>query len=182
MGFLGLIFEVTHPGFGFPGIAGVICLILAFYSFSVLPLNYAGIILIVLGIIFFIVEAFTPSFGMFTLGGIISFILGSIMLFNQPKIIKVSFELIIPLAIILGLFSIFILAKIVQAHRRKSPSGKEGLIGEEGVAYSDILKKGKVFIHGEIWNATSEDEIKKDEAVEVMGVRGLTLIVKKRGG
>ena len=182
LGFLGLIFEVTHPGFGFPGIAGIICLILAFYAFSVLPVNYAGVALIVLGLIFFVVEAFTPTFGMFTLGGIISFLLGSIMLFNQPETIRVSYEFIIPTAIIFGLTSVFVLTKIIQIHRKPPPSGKEGLIGKEGTAYSDISNNGKVFIHGEIWNAVSEEEIKKDEPVQIIEVKGLTLVVKRKEG
>ena len=180
LGFLGLIFEVTHPGFGFPGIAGTICLLLSFYALSILPINYAGLTLIILGLIFFIVEAFTPTFGLFTLGGIISFILGSIMLFNQPEFIKVSLKTIVPLVVTLGTFSLFVLTKIIQAHFRKSLSGKEGLIGKVGTAYTDISQSGKIFIHGEIWNAQSDEEIKKEEKVEVIRVEGLTLTVKKK--
>lgn len=180
LGFLGLIFEVTHPGFGFPGVAGIICLILSFYAFSILPVNYAGLTLIILGIIFFIVEAFTPTFGLFTLGGVTSFALGSIMLFSGPKFIKVSLTMIIPLALGLGLFSLFICAKIIQGHLKKSKSGKEGLIGEKGTAYTNISKRGKVFIHGEIWNAIASEEVKKGEEIEVIDVKNLTLTVKRK--
>jgi membrane-bound serine protease (ClpP class) len=180
LGFLGLIFEVTHPGFGFPGITGIICLILAFYALSILPINYAGLTLLILGLIFFIIEAFTPTFGMFTLGGIISFSLGSVMLFNQPEFIKVSFKIIVPLTITLSVFSLFILTKIIQAHFKKPKSGRESLISEEGLAKTTIHKKGKIFIHGEIWNAVSEEEIKRGEKVEVIDIKGLTLLVKKK--
>ena len=90
-----------------------------------------------------------------------------------------SLKIIFPVVIALGLFSFFILAKIIQAHSRKSPSGKEGLIGEKGIAHTDILRKGKVFVHGEIWNAVSKEEIKKEEKIEIVTVKGLTLTVKK---
>jgi len=180
LGFLGLIFEVTHPGFGFPGIAGTISLILAFYALSILPLNYAGLILIILGIIFLIVESLTPTFGMFTLGGIISLFFGSIMLFNQPMLIRVSFKVFIPLIIFLTSLTLFLLGKVLVAHRQKSKVGKEGLIGEEGIAQTDIVKKGKILIHGEIWDAVSSNPIKEGEAVSVEKIKGLKLFVKRK--
>lgn len=178
LGFLGLIFEVTHPGFGFPGIAGIICLILAFYAFSILPINYAGLVLIILGIIFFIVEAFTPTFGMFTLGGIVSFSFGSIMLFNQPAFIKISYKVILALILTLSALSFFLLSKIIAALRQRPRTGKDALIGEEAVAFTNITKKGKVFLHGEIWNAVGTN-IKKGDKVIVEKVKGLKLFVKK---
>ena len=181
LGFLGLIFEVTHPGFGFPGVFGIICLILSFYAFSILPVNYAGIALIVLGIIFFIVEAFTPTFGLFTLGGVASFILGSTLIFSGPGFLKVSLAMIIPVALSFGLFSLFVCTRIIKTHLKKAKTGREGLIGESGTAYSDIAKKGKVFVHGEIWNAVTTGEgIKKEEEIEVVDVKGLILVVKKK--
>jgi len=184
LGFLGLIFEVTHPGFGFPGIAGIICLLLSFYAFSILPVNYAGVALIVLGIIFFIVEALTPTFGMFTLGGVIAFFLGSIMLFNQPQFIKVSLKLILPLVIMLAGFSLFILSKAIATMRQRPKVGKESLIGLEAIALTNIKanKKGQVSFHGEIWKARACEDIKKDETVIVTGIKGLIVEVKKKGG
>lgn len=182
LGILGLIFEVSHPGFGFPGIFGIICLILAFYSLSILPVNYAGISLIVTGIIFLVVEAFTPSFGLFTLGGILCFLLGSTLLFNRLNFLQISLKIVIPLVIALSIWSLFILTKLIQSSLRKSKTGKDALLGEEGRAYTHIQKKGKVFIHGEIWEAFSEEPIKKGEKVEVEAVRGLTLKVRKKGG
>lgn len=180
LGFLGLIFEITHPGFGFPGIAGTICILLAFYAFSILPLNYAGLALILLGIIFLIVEVFTPAFGMFTIGGVTSLVLGSMMLFNQPLLIKVSFKVFLPLIGTLTLFTLFLLNRAISIHRLKVITGKEGIIGEEGTAYTDINKTGKVFLHGEIWNASSPYPIKKGEEVIVVGLERLKLVVKKK--
>jgi len=187
LGFLGLIFEVTHPGFGFPGIAGTICLILAFYALSILPVNYAGIILIVLGLIFLIAEAFTPTFGLFTFGGIASFFFGSIMLFNQPKFISVSLKLILPLIILLGIFSLFILSKVIAIMRQRPSTGKEALVGKKGEALTKInaKKTGKVLLEGGIWEAKTEDDINKGEEVLVIKLAGLTLYVKsvnKKGG
>ena len=180
LGFLGLVFEVTHPGFGFPGIAGIICIVLSLYAFSVLPVNYAGLALIILGIIFFIVEAFTPTFGLFTFAGLVSFILGSVLLFRGPQSLKVSPKIIIPLSIAMAVWSLFILGKVLQIRLKKPQTGKEALIGQSGVAHSAIYKKGKVSIHGELWNATSKDKIAKGEEVEVVNIKGLVLEVKRK--
>lgn len=180
LGFLGLIFEFTHPGFGFPGIGGIICIILALYAFSILPVNYAGLALIILGLIFFIVEAFTPTFGVFSLAGIISFILGSVLLFREPSTFKVSLKIITPLGLAILAWSIFIFGKVIQIRLKKPKTGKEALIGERGQALTDISNKGKVFIHGEIWQAKSKEEIKKGEEVEVVKIKGLTLEVKRK--
>ena len=180
LGFFGLIFEVTHPGFGFPGIAGIISLILAFYALSILPVNYAGIILIVLGVVFFVVEAFTPTFGMFTLAGLVCLFLGTIMMFNQPQLIKVSYEYFLPVAIFFAFLSLFLLGKIIAAQRRKPSTGSEGLIGKEAEALTDIEKQGKVRIASEIWDATSLEKINKGEKVVIEKVEGLKLWVKKR--
>ena len=182
LGFLGLLFEITHPGFGVPGVIGLIFLILAFYAFSILPINYAAVALIILGILFLAIEAFTPTFGIFTLGAIIALSFGSVMLFNQPLLIKVSFKVFAPVIIFLAGLSIFLLKKVISAHLMKSRVGKEGLIAAEGLAHTHIQKQGKVLIHGEIWNASSLESIKKGEAVIVENVKGLKLLVKKKEG
>ncbi|MBU4140899.1 MAG: nodulation protein NfeD [Candidatus Omnitrophica bacterium] len=183
LGFFGLLYEITHPGFGFSGLAGIISLLLAFYAFQVLPTNYAGVFLVVLGISFFIIEAFTPAFGAFTLAGIVSLVFGSTILFNQPyEFLKVSLKIIIPVAVSLGLISTFLLTRIIKAHRRKAISGGEGLIGQTALARTDISPEGKVFIHGEIWDAQSGEKIRKGEKVVVEKVEGLKLTVKKSGG
>ncbi|MBN3038233.1 MAG: nodulation protein NfeD [Candidatus Omnitrophica bacterium] len=180
LGFFGLIYEVTHPGFGFPGIAGIICLLLAFYAFQVLPTNYAGLALIILGLAFFVIEAFTPTFGAFTLAGVVSLVFGSTILFNQPyEFLRVSLRLIIPTAVGLGLIFTFLVTQVIRAHRRKTTVGAEALVGQVGLAKSNISEEGKVFIHGELWDAESKDKIKKGEKVEIEKVEGLKLIVKK---
>ena len=180
LGFFGLLYEITHPGFGFSGLAGIISLLLAFYAFQVLPTNYAGLALIILGIAFFVIEAFTPAFGAFTLAGIVSLVFGSTILFNQPyRFLKVSLSVIIPVAAALGLISTFLVALAIKAQRKKVLSGKEALLGEKGTARTNIARRGKVFIHGEIWDAQSNRQIKKGEAVIVEKVEGLKLTVKK---
>ncbi len=181
LGFLGLIFEITHPGFGFPGIAGAIFLLLSFYTLNILPVNYAGIALIALGIIFFVVEAFTPTFGMFTLAGVISLSLGSLIMFNQPQVIKVSYFTFLPVIIFFSFVSLFLLSKVIISQKRKPKTGMEALVGKTGVAKTDIdRKKGKVVIGSEIWDATSSSLIKKGEEVIIEGAEGLKLIVRKK--
>ena len=180
LGFLGLIVEFTHPGFGLPGIAGLICVILALYAFSVMPVNYAGFILIILGIIFLVIESFTPTFGIFTLGGITALFFGSIMLFNQPLFTRVSFKVFIPVIVSISAILLFVVGKAIKAQRQKSKAGKEGLIGEKGIALSTIHKKGKVRVHGEIWDAASKNRIDKNDEIIVEGISGLTLHVAKK--
>jgi membrane-bound serine protease (ClpP class) len=182
LGFLGLLFEVTHPGVGFPGIAGLICLILAFYAFNVLPVNYAGMALIILAIILFIAEALTPTFGLLTLGGLTCMVLGSLMLIKSPfSIMQISLKLILPVAIPIAGITIFLVGAVLKTHLKKIKTGKEGLIGETAVAISPIKTKGKVFIHGEIWQAKnlSKERIAKDETVTIKDIKGLTLYVEK---
>lgn len=180
LGFFGLLYEITHPGFGFPGLAGIISLLLAFYAFQVLPTNYAGIFLIVLGISFFIIEAFTPTFGAFTLAGIVSLVFGSTILFNQPyEFLKVSLKIIIPVAVSLGLISTFLITRVIKIHRRKTITGKDALVGQTALARTNIAPEGKVFIHGEIWDARSSEKILKGEKVIIEKIDGLKLEVKK---
>ncbi len=180
LGFYGLLFEVTHPGIGFPGIAGVICLILALYAFHTLPTNYAGIALIILGIILFIAEVNVPSFGLLTLGGVVSMTLGSLILFDSPySFLRVSLSIIIPLVAATAVITIFLIGAVIRAHRRKSAVGKEGLVGEEGTCEVRIAPEGKVFVHGEIWDAVSEEVIEKGEKVLVQDIKKMKLKVKK---
>lgn len=180
LGFFGLLYEITHPGFGFPGLAGIISLLLAFYAFQVLPTNYAGLALIILGLGFFIIEAFTPTFGAFTLSGIVCLVFGSTILFNQPsEFLKISLKLILPVAFSLGAISTFLLTQVVKAHRKKTISGADALLGQSGLAKTNISPEGKVFIHGELWDAQSDEGIRKGEKVIIEKVEGLKLIVKK---
>ncbi len=181
LGFYGLFFELTNPGSIFPGVIGGICLILAFYSFQTLPVNYAGLLLIILAIIMFILEVKIISHGILTLGGIISMILGSIMLFESPiPFMKLSLYIILPAVIITALFFSLTFRLAFKAYKRKPVTGLEGLIGEKGIAFTDITKDGgMVSLHGERWTAYSDEPITKGERIVIEAVEGLTVKVKK---
>jgi membrane-bound serine protease (ClpP class) len=182
IGIYGIIFELSNPGAIFPGVIGAICLILAFYSLQTLPINYAGVGLLLLGIILFVLELKYPSFGLLTLGGIACFVLGSIMLFDYADpAFKLSISVIIPVTIITALFFAFLLRLIYKAHKRKPVTGVEELTGLRGIAKTDITTRGgMVMVHGELWQAICDkDIIKKDEEIIVEEVRGLTLKVRK---
>ena len=179
LGFYGIFFELTNPGAIFPGVIGALSLILALYSFQTLPVNYAGVMLIVLGIILFILEIKVTSFGMLTIGGIISMTIGSIMLFDSPlPFFSLSLKVILPAVIITALFFSLTIYLVVKAYKRKPVTGVEGLDGLTGEAKTDIHDKGQVFIHGEIWSAWSEEAIKAGEKVVVVEVDNLKLKVK----
>lgn len=184
LGFYGLFFELTNPGAIFPGVFGGICLILAFYAFQTLPVNYAGLLLIILAIILFILEVKVTSYGVLTIGGVIAMVIGSLMLFESSgPFIKLSLYLILPAVIVTALFFTLIIGLALQAYKRKPVTGTEGLIGTEGAARTDITKNsGTVSLHGEIWSAYSDDNIAKDDKIEVESVSGLKLKVRKKGG
>ncbi|MEW6740266.1 MAG: NfeD family protein [Nitrospirota bacterium] len=181
LGFYGLFFELTNPGAIFPGVIGGICLVLAFYSFQTLPVNYAGLLLIIIGLILFILEVKVTSYGMLTIGGIVSIVLGSLMLFESPlPFLKLSLSVIIPAAIVTALFFVLTFRLAYKAYKRKPVTGAEGLIGLEGVAKTDITHGGgMVVVHGEFWSAYSDDVIQKEERVIVEDVKGLRVKVKK---
>lgn len=183
LGFYGLLFELYSPGAIFPGVLGVICLILAFYSLHTLPVNYAGISLIVFAIVLFLLEIKIVSHGLLTIGGVISLFLGSIMLIQPESTLefaKISWEVIISVVVFSVLFFLFAIGLGIRAQRLKPTTGSEGIIGETGIAYSDLKPEGKIFVHGEIWNAESiEGEILKDTKVIVTDMKDLTLLVKK---
>ncbi len=182
LGFYGLFFEITHPGAIFPGVIGAICLILAFYSFQTLPVNYAGVLLILLSMILFLLEIKVQSHGILGAGGVLSLLLGSLLLFSSDvPFLRISKTAIFTVLITTLLFFFFIVMKAVQAQRKKPVTGREGMVGEKGKAKTDIKKgrEGFVFVHGEIWKAISEEEIKKDDKIVVIGIEGLRLVVKK---
>lgn len=181
LGFYGLFFELTNPGAIFPGVIGGICLVLAFYSFQTLPVNYAGLLLIIIGLILFILEVKVTSYGMLTIGGIISIVLGSLMLFESPlPFLKLSLSVIIPAAIVTALFFVLTFRLAYKAYKRKPVTGTEGLIGLEGVAKTDITPDGgMVIVHGEFWSAYSDNVIHKEERIVVEDVKGLRVKVNK---
>lgn len=182
LGFYGLFFELTNPGAILPGVVGALCLILAFYSFQVLPVNYAGLLLIILAIILFILEVKIASYGMLTIGGIISMVIGSLMLFESPApFIKLSLAVVLPAAIITAIFFTLTFSLAFKAYKRKPVTGSEGLVRMEGVAKTKIHKNGTVFVHGELWRAWSEEPIKEGASIIVETVEGLKLKVRERG-
>ena len=181
LGWLGLLFELTHPGAIFPGVVGAVCLILGFYGMSVLPVNYAGMGLIVLAIVFFILEIKVTSYGMLTVAGIVSLVLGSLMLFKTAEpALRVSVELIAVLAAFSLLVVGFLSWLAMKAFRGQVRTGVEGLIHEVGIARSPLSPRGKVFVHGELWDAVAEEPVAIGESVEVVAVRNLTLAVRRR--
>jgi membrane-bound serine protease (ClpP class) len=182
LGFYGLYFELSNPGAIFPGVAGAICLILAFYALQTLPINYAGLMLIILGIALFIAEAFITSHGVLGVGGTIAMLLGSMMLIDSPvPAMRISWAVIIPVVAASALLFIVTVTVAVRVHREKADTGMEGLLGLVGVAKTDIGDKGQVFVRGEFWNAWSEEQITKGEKVTIVSVDGLRLKVRKSG-
>jgi membrane-bound serine protease (ClpP class) len=182
LGIYGLMFELYNPGSVLPGVVGVISLIIAFYSLHTLPINYAGLALIVFGIILFILEIKITSYGMLTVGGIIALALGSLMLIDSPsslEFVTISLRVIIPAVLLTAAFFAFAIGMGVRAQRRKPTTGIEGIIGETGEAIGALTPNGQVRMHGEIWNAVSEGaEIPAGARVKVVAVDNLTLIVK----
>jgi membrane-bound serine protease (ClpP class) len=181
LGMWGLFFELSNPGAIFPGIVGGICLILAFFGLQTLPINYAGLLLMVLALIFFILEVKVVSYGALTIGGIISMVLGSLLLFESPlPYMRASLVVIITVAAGTALFFIIAFGFAVRAHKRKVTTGQKGLVGEVGVARTPLRPEGLVFIQGEIWKAEADQPIRKGEKVVVTAVELLTLKVTKK--
>lgn len=180
LGFIGLFFELATPGVILPGVIGAISLILAFFAFQTLPVNYAGVLLILLALVFFIAEVKIVSHGMLTVGGVIAMIFGSLLLFDSPEpYLKVSLSIILTTVFLVTGLAIFVIRKVVAVHRIKPISGKEGLVGERGHADSDIMQEGKVLIQGEYWDAWSDNPVSRGEKVIVVSVEGMRVKVVK---
>lgn len=180
IGIYGIFFELSNPGLIFPGVVGGICLLLALFAFQTLPVNFSGVALILLGIIFFIAEIMVVSYGLLAIGGIIAITLGSMMLFDSPEPwLRISWSVLIPSVTASALLFGALVYLAVQGQRRKPVSGREGMIGEHGTARTDLTPSGQVFAHGEIWQAEAEGEVHKGEPVEITGIVGLTLKVRK---
>lgn len=181
MGLLGLYFEFAHPGAILPGVLGGICLILAFFALQILPINYAGLALILLAILFFILEVKIHTHGFLSIGGVLAMLIGSIMLIrtNVPEL-KPSLNIIIPVALGISLVFIFLVTIAARALRKKVQTGSEGLVGEVGMARTDLAPEGRVFVHGELWRAKTEGSIPHGAKVRVVGIENnLTLKVVK---
>lgn len=180
LGVYGLFFELQNPGMIFPGVVGGICLILGFYSLHLLPVNYAGVALIILSAILFILEIYITSHGFLSIGGIISLVMGSLILFESDvPFFRVSWEVIMIVVIIIASFFIFLVTLGIHAQFKKRATGREGIIGEVGTAKTAIKPDGgSVFVHGEYWNAISDKPIKKDSKVKIVGVKEMVLKVE----
>ena len=180
LGVYGLFFELQNPGMIFPGVVGGICLILGFYSLHVLPVNYAGLALIVLSAILFILEIYITSQGLLTIGGVVALVFGSLILFESDvPYLRVSWEVIMLVVVIVAGFVIFLLTLGVRAQFRRRATGSEGIVGEVGTARTDVkIGGGTVYVHGEFWNAVSDKPIKKGKKVRVVSVDGMTLKVE----
>ncbi|MCM2357971.1 MAG: nodulation protein NfeD [Geobacteraceae bacterium] len=182
LGLLGLFFELSNPGVILPGVIGGISLILAFFAFQTLPVNYAGVLLIIFALILFIAEIKIVSHGMLAVGGVISLIFGSLLLFESPEpYLRVSWGVILPTVLATTLFILIAVTKAVQVHRLRPVTGREGLVGETGTAESELAPEGKVFVRGEYWDAIGDERIAQGEKVVVAALEGMRLRVKKAG-
>jgi membrane-bound serine protease (ClpP class) len=180
LGIYGIFFELSNPGAILPGVVGGIFIILAFFALQMLPISFAGLALILFALILFIAEIKVVSHGLLTVGGVISLFLGSLMLIESPaEYMKISLSVIIPAVLVSGGFFAFAITMAVKARLTKPTTGKEGILGEMGVTTTAIAPEGKISIHGEFWNAISDQTIEKGERVQVIGMTNLKLKVKK---
>jgi membrane-bound serine protease (ClpP class) len=181
LGIYGIFFELSSPGAILPGVVGGIFLILAFYALQMLPISFAGLALILFAIILFIAEVKVVSHGLLTVGGVISLFLGSMMLIETPaEYMQISLMVIIPAVLVSAGFFAFAVTKAIKARLTKPTTGTEGLVGEVGMASTPLSPEGKVLVHGEFWNAISDDPVEKGDKVQVVGVKDLVLNVKKK--
>jgi len=179
IGIYGLFFEFANPGFVLPGVAGAISLLLALYAFQILPVNYAGLALLSLGIIFMLAEAFVPSFGALGFGGFIAFVIGSVILFDEEGTgYAVSLPLILSLSALSAGFFLFVVGAAIKARQRPVVSGREEMLHTTGEAMEDFVGRGRVHIHGEVWSAESRLPLKRGDRVQVIAVDGLVLHVQ----
>jgi membrane-bound serine protease (ClpP class) len=178
IGFLGLFFELSQPGAVLPGVVGGIALIVGLYALSVLQANYAGLALILLALVFFVAEIKVTSYGLLTVGGVVSLVLGSLMLFKSAEpALRVGRDVIAAVAVFALLVVTFLLTMALRARRQPVTTGAEGLLIETAVARTALAPRGKVFVHGELWDATSEQAVQAGQTVRVLAVEGNLLRV-----
>jgi membrane-bound serine protease (ClpP class) len=179
VGINAILYELSSPGGYVAGVVGAICLLLAFYSLGVLPVNYTGLILIGLAFVLFAVDLIATTHGVLTVGGIVALVAGALLLFNSP-LYQVSISAVVTVAVVTGLFFAFALAKVMQARRKPAVTGREGLVGATAVVRRRLDPDGKVYIQGELWDAVAADgPIGVGDEVEVVGAEGFCLHVKK---
>jgi membrane-bound serine protease (ClpP class) len=182
IGMIGLLAELYNPGAVLPGIVGAISLILAFYSFQSLPVNYAGVLLLLLGLILFILEASITSYGVLAIGGVVSMVLGSLMLMKtDAPFLQISWAVIVPVVGVAAGFSLFIIGMGIRATRQPASTGSEAMVGLTGVVKSPMAPQGQILVRGELWEAISEQPLQPGELAEVLRMEGLTLHVRPAG-
>lgn len=182
IGLYGLLLEAYNPGAIVPGVVGVICLLLAGYALQIIPVNFAGLGLIILGLALIVAETFVPSFGALGLGGLAAFIFGAIMMFDTgiPGF-GISITFVVVFALVVGLSMLLVMGYVVKLHRRGAVSGTGSIVGGIGTAMQDFTGEGRVWLEGEAWHAVSNRPVHKDEEVVVRKLEGLTLYVEPTG-
>jgi membrane-bound serine protease (ClpP class) len=183
IGLLGLYVEFSNPGLIFPGVAGGVCVFLALVAFNILPINFLGVVMLLAAIVLFVLEAKITSYGLLASLGIAVMVLGSLILIDSP-LPEMRVKLVTALGITLpfAAITIFLMRLVIRAHRNKSVTGDEGMVGEIGTALTDIGAEGKVQVHGEIWQASSPQPIESGNRVRVVAVEGLNVKVTPESG
>ncbi|MFP4459402.1 MAG: NfeD family protein [Candidatus Zixiibacteriota bacterium] len=182
-GMLGLFFELRNPGGIVPGVVGGISLLLAFYAFQMLPINYVGVMLIILGVVLFIIETQVPGIGILAIGGVVSLLMGSFLLTEgAPDFLSIKWQVVLPTVAFFALFFLFLVYKFAEAKLKQSVTGEEGMAGLEAEVRTpkDENGKCKVFVHSEIWDAYTKDDVEVGDTVIVKEVDGLKLHVEKK--
>ena len=179
LGVIGLYIEFTHPGLILPGVAGAISLVLALFAFNLLPINGTGVLLLVLAVVLFVLEAQIASHGILATGGVISMIIGALILIDSPLPgAQIHLATALGVAIPMGIITVILLRAVLAAHRRKTLTGDAGMIDARGVTQTELSLQGTVFVRGEIWNARSRRKIPKGASIRVKSMDGLTLVVE----
>jgi membrane-bound serine protease (ClpP class) len=181
IGLAGLYFELSHPGTIFPGVVGAIAIVLAAFALQTLPVNYAGVLLIALAVVFFILELKITSYGMLSVAGVVSLLLGSLMLFesgDEAEALQLSLKVVLPTVAMISAFFIFVAGLVFRSHLIKPRTGEQGMIGQVGVIKERIDGEGRVMVRGELWRAVADEPIAAGAAVIVAGIEGLVLTVK----
>jgi membrane-bound serine protease (ClpP class) len=182
LGTMGIFFELSNPGSILPGVIGGICLLLGLYALGSLPINYAGLLFMGLALLLLAADVVTPTHGILTAGGLISFVLGSMLLINAPAgapFLQISFQAIAAVVVCMAAFSIFVVGSVARTRHRKVVTGREGLVGARGTVRTALNPRGLVFVQSELWSAVSDDRaIDPGTEIQVMGVDGLLLHVR----
>jgi membrane-bound serine protease (ClpP class) len=177
----GIIGEISNPGAILPGVAGAIALILFLYMSTILPINIAGLALIILAVVLFVIDVYSPTHGVLTAGAIVAFFLGAFMLFDRAiPAFRLSLTYIIPATVVTTLFFVFIVGAGLRAQRLPVQVGRETLLGKIVPIVSSEANRCKLFVEGEYWDAVSDVPIEPDQSVEIVGIDGLTLKVKPK--